>query len=145
MKKPPLKKRKKPGLETLLKAIADQGASEAKCISARDIVVDERVRFKCLVPLCESYNRNLMCPPNLPSVECFRDILACYKDAILIQVISPVAEKPAEKSQDIFAPARQLHNLVNHAEKTAFENGFSFAAGLIGGCCRLCDVCTVDG
>jgi predicted metal-binding protein len=27
------------------------------------------------------------------------------------------------------------------AEKSAFENGSPFAAGLIGGCCRLCDEC----
>lgn len=141
MKKSPLKKKEESGLDNLLKAIADQGASEAKFISARDVVVDERVRFKCRVPLCDSFNRNLMCPPHLPPVEEFRRILAHYTDAIIIQITSPIAKNPVKKSTDIFAPAKKLHNLINQAEKTAFENGFFFAAGLIGGCCRLCAEC----
>ncbi len=31
--------------------------------------------------------------------------------------------------------------MVNFAEKKAFAEGFLFAAGFIGGCCRLCDEC----
>jgi predicted metal-binding protein len=135
------RKSKKRSLDTLIEAIFDQGASEARCISARDVVVDERVRFKCMVPLCESFNRNLMCPPNLPSIEEFRNILAHYTDAILIQITSQMAKKPVKKSHDVFAPAKQLHSLINQAEKKAFEHGFCFAAGLIGGCCRLCNEC----
>lgn len=145
MKKNSPAKSEKPRLDALLKAIVDHGASEARCISAREVVVDERVRFKCRVPLCESYNRNLMCPPHLPSVEEFRRILGHYRDAILIQVTSTVAGKPAKKSRDVFAPAKRLHELINRSEKIAFENGFPFAAGLIGGCCRLCSECVAAG
>jgi predicted metal-binding protein len=39
------------------------GATTAKVIPISSIVVDERVRLKCLVPLCDKYNQNLMCPP----------------------------------------------------------------------------------
>lgn len=136
---------KKSRLDALLKAIVDEGATEAKRISTSQVAVDERVRFKCRVPLCDSFNRNLMCPPYLPSVEEFRRILACYTDAILIQVTSSVAGKPAGRSRDVFAPAKRLHALINRSEKIAFESGFPFAAGLIGGCCRLCSECVAAG
>jgi predicted metal-binding protein len=39
------------------------GATMAKIIPVSSIVIDERVRLKCLVPLCDKYNQNLMCPP----------------------------------------------------------------------------------
>jgi predicted metal-binding protein len=48
------------------------GATAAKLIPISSVVIDERVRLKCLVPLCGKYNQNLMCPPNLPPVEEFR-------------------------------------------------------------------------
>lgn len=123
-------------LEKIILSLKKQGASRGKVISARDIVVDERVRLKCLIPLCDSYNRNLMCPPRLPAVTLFRNALARFSRAILIQVSAEI-----EKPEDAFLHAKKLHELVNQGEKEAFEAGFRFAAGLIGGCCRLCDTC----
>jgi len=46
---------------------------------------------------------------------------------------------------EAFRHAKTLHELINLGEKEAFEAGFRFAAGLIGGCCRLCDVCVAAG
>ncbi len=107
-----------------------------KRINAADIIIDERVRLKCQVPLCDSYNRNLMCPPHTPSVAVFEETLSRYSRAILLQVCAS-----AGGSNDPFRPAKRLHELVNIAEKEAFLSGFRFAAGFIGGCCRLCRQC----
>jgi predicted metal-binding protein len=61
---------------------------------------------------------------------------------MLIQVSAPLQGAPANcPSAEVFAPARKLHELVNLSEKKAFEKGFHFATGLIGGCCRLCEEC----
>lgn len=119
-----------------------EGACAFRVIDAHDIVVDERVRLKCQIPRCDSFGRNLMCPPHVPSVASFREALARFSRALLIQVSAPLAGNPENRpAAEIFAAAGKLHDLVNRSEKQAFEKGFRFATGLIGGCCRLCETC----
>lgn len=129
-------------LKEIFSTLREEGASEVRLIAVNKIVVDERVRLKCQIPLCDTYGRNLMCPPHLPSVEDFRRALRRYSRAILIQVSSVIPVQSGGKlSDDVFGPAKKLHELVNRGEKVAFEGGLHFATGLIGGCCRLCDEC----
>lgn len=131
-------------LDTIIALLKEQGASVVALISITDIVVDERVRLKCQVPVCDSYNRNLMCPPRVPSVAEFREALKNYSRAILIQVSSELHATYANvPTEEVFLPARKLHELVNLGERESFTRGFRFAAGFIGGCCRLCDECVV--
>jgi predicted metal-binding protein len=118
-----------------------QGAAAAEWVSIRDIVLDERVRLKCQIPLCDSYGRNLMCPPRLPEVAVFRKMLLLFSEALLVQVAAPLAMKPVRSKKDVYRPAKKLHALINNLEKMAFEEGCYFATGLIGGCCRLCPEC----
>ena len=61
------------------------GADRAAPLSAASVVVDERVRLKCRVPLCSSYGRNLMCPPHVPGPDETRAALARYADVLLVQ------------------------------------------------------------
>ncbi len=118
------------------------GACAVRVIDAGDIVVDERVRLKCQIPRCDSFSRNLMCPPHVPSVASFREALARFSRALLIQVSAPLGGNPEDRpATEIFEAAGTLHRLVNRSEKQAFEKGFRFATGLIGGCCRLCETC----
>jgi predicted metal-binding protein len=129
-------------LDKIISLLKAQGASVVAQVNIADIIVDDRVRLKCRVPVCDSYNRNLMCPPYVPSVTEFREALKKYNQAILLQVsaeLDGICENaPAE---EVFLPARKLHELVNLGEREAFNTGFRFAAGFIGGCCRLCDEC----
>lgn len=129
-------------LDELTRFLADRGATEVKVIPSTEVVVDERVRLKCLIPRCESYGRHLMCPPNLPTVAEFRAALARNSRAILVQVSAPLGkEGPKRGSEEVYAPARKLHELVNLGENFMFGRGFHLAIGLIGGPCRLCDAC----
>lgn len=118
-----------------------QGASAAMKMKIADIVVDERVRLKCRVPVCDSYGKNLMCPPFVPTVAEFRETVRNYEQAILVQVEAELKEAPARPAEEVFLPARKLHGIINLGEREAFTKGFRFAAGFIGGCCRLCDEC----
>jgi predicted metal-binding protein len=129
-------------IKTIIEQLQDQGASHAKLIDARNIIVDERVRLKCQIPICDSYGKNLMCPPYVPSVSAFREALALYHQAILIQTTATIPQNISLESKDAaYISAKKLHELVHFAEKKAFEHQFRFATGLIGGCCRLCDEC----
>ena len=131
-------------LHAIISLLKERGASDVVLINTADIIVDERVRLKCQVPVCDSYNKNLMCPPYVPSVAEFRKILKKYKQGLLIQVSAELNEKYVNApTEEVFVPARKLHELINAGEKEAFTAGFRFAAGFIGGCCRLCDECVV--
>ena len=129
-------------LDSIISLLKEQGASAVVLANIVDIVVDERVRLKCRVPLCDSYDKNLMCPPYVPSVAEFREALRNYEQAILIQISADLNETCTNTPrEEVFLPARKLHELVNMGEREAFTAGFRFAAGFIGGCCRLCDEC----
>jgi predicted metal-binding protein len=62
-------------IKQLISEALQLGANQAKIIPASSIVVDERVRLKCLAPLCDKFNQHLMCPPDLPSVQEFKKLL----------------------------------------------------------------------
>ena len=131
--------------QQLIKTATERGATEANIIPVNEIVLDERVILKCQVPLCNEYGSHLLCPPNSPSLAQFREVLKKYSDALLIQLRTP-AERLDSTSEEkrkkaIYARANELHEIVNVVEKTAQELGFTFAAGFIGGACKLCDPC----
>jgi predicted metal-binding protein len=153
-------------LKKLVEYAIELGASRAKFFDADAVVVDERVRLKCMVPLCPSYGVRLCCPPkNTPSVAEFREMLANYSYAILIQLDTPLTEELEQViqsndsiskiygSQSSFWDARKdtldrgqiiLHEIVNKVEAKAFSMGFYFATGFIGGSCKLCSQCVTQ-
>ena len=152
-------------IETDLKALCDlaikSGATKAVSFDAKKVVVDERVRLKCQVPICDDYGLNLMCPPNTISIQEFKQALAKYTHALLIQFEMPM---PAEMKKQIrvaddvgavyknerflngykrhFNPAKlKLHRAVHRIESQAFTFGYRFAVGFIAGSCKLCADC----
>ena len=131
--------------EQLIKTAMERGATEAKIIPANEIVLDERVILKCQVPLCNEYGNHLLCPPNSPSLAQFREVLKRYSNALLIQLRTPMDQSVSKSEQSlkkaIYARANELHEIVNVLEKVAQELHFTFAAGFIGGACKLCDPC----
>ena len=139
-------------LEYLVDEARKGGATHAKIISVKDVVVDKRVRLKCAVPVCSNYNRHLMCPPNLMPVDEFKEILASYKKAMIVQIEAgydssdkPGGRKLSKELEDAVTEPNELmgelHRLVNRLETLAFKSGFHLAAGLIGGECMLCPEC----
>lgn len=153
-------------LDLLCQEARKSGASSAVGISARDVVVDPRVRLKCQVPLCNHYGRTIMCPPNVVSVEEFRHCLEQYRWGVLVQVeISVPPEIIPEDSDLPFVERlsygdfrdhpmhrdfrsrgkRLLNAVVNRVEGVAMRQGYHFAAGFVGGSCALCDVCAGQG
>lgn len=128
------------GLAEVERLLRENGA-EVKLIPVSYIVVDPRVRIKCLVPVCDSYNRGLMCPPNLPPLHEFREALARFSRALLVQYRQSWPSESGRDMKTAFDGARKLHELINLGEKQALLSGFRFATGLIGGSCHLCEEC----
>lgn len=111
----------------------------ATLIKARDIAVDERVRLKCTASGCPQYGKRHMCPPHLPPVDEFRQVLARYTFGILIQLTGTIRSNDWLTESDRYA--LKLHEMVYNAEKMGFSAGFPLAAGFIGGACKLCGEC----
>lgn len=139
-----------------LKAI-ELGAHHATVIQASDVIIDPRVRLKCSVPLCDSYGRNRMCPPNIISVEDFAKALSRYRSGLLVQFEmgwneEDVRRKFQDKSLDslhqddtyvekMTEMMRVMSSVLCKLEKEALYMSYRFATALSGGCCRLCDEC----
>jgi predicted metal-binding protein len=152
----------------------EKGAGSARVFSARSVVIDERVRLKCQIPLCPHYGRSLTCPPNVPGVEEFTRALKRYGKAMLVQIrtslsgemesfareeavrflVSPWEKHPLKTQEEtaedndfdnVRLAAIRLHHLVNEVEGKAMSLGFHYALGLIGGECMLCPECVGAG
>jgi len=142
-------------IASLCQKAEDLGAAQAMAIPAADIVVDERVLLKCMVPLCSHYGE-LMCPPNVLPMSKFKEILKCYHRAILIKVDIPLSDLPRSSGKEEEQPGaptaedyinatrdvqKRLHEIVCRVESLCFEGGHRFAAGIVGGPCPLCEEC----
>lgn len=114
----------------------DQGAYRAKLIKTSDVVVDDRVRLKCNVPVCEYFNNHLLCPPNTISVKKFKSLVSQYSAALIIQVKSQGFEE-----KELIAAEKDLHLIVNKTEGRALTEGNYLATGFIASSCKLCPEC----
>lgn len=53
----------KQDLEKYRQRALEFGATDAKIITADMVIIDDRVRAKCIYPLCDNYGSNANCPP----------------------------------------------------------------------------------
>ncbi|MGM0365114.1 MAG: DUF2284 domain-containing protein [Actinomycetota bacterium] len=115
------------------------GADESRLIPARQVVVDERVRLKCMVPRCHLYASSPNCPPYTPDIGTMRKVIARYRWAVLVKNdVVPVEDfsdqkkwlKGHEKHQ------RKIHDIVGAVESRAYNDGYYFSTGFAAGGCK---------
>jgi len=145
------------GLLFLVEKAKEFGATYAALMPAERVVVDERVRLKCAVPVCQGYGNYLHCPPNTMSVAEFRVVLERFSAALLVQVESErnsadldeegLAGKNAAELEALLhgEPNLLLGRVINQLEAEAFKAGYYYAAGFSGGICLLCPECVSVG
>jgi predicted metal-binding protein len=109
------------------------GATRAKIIDAKTVVVANWVRLKCQYG-CSGYGKRLTCPPYSPTPEYIRAMLAEYGRGLLIQMdnITPAGESRA---------SRKLKRIVADLEREIFLDGYYKAFGMASGPCRFCKHC----
>lgn len=140
----------KENITVLLQAAKEVGAIEALYIDCDDVVVDDRVRLKCFVPLCRHYG-DLVCPPNVPTPDEFRKYLKLYRFALLISTQYDNPPKPAsladseDVSNEIRKKSKDLSDILLRLEGVSLQKGYRFAAGFTGGSCHYCDACVKTG
>ena len=138
----PSKKQLKSDLKRYVKLAKDFGASDAKIIRASEVVVDERVRMKCLVPLCHRYGNSGFCPPYAPEPKVVREAIKKYDYAILVKHdVVPKEDFIAPGTGKSFIERIGKHHgkimeIVSKIETVAFNDGYYLAMGFAAGSCR---------
>jgi predicted metal-binding protein len=83
-------------MRELCAVAAEGGAEEALIIPAGDIIVDPRVRFKCMIAPCYESGVCANCPPYGYSIEEVRSMVSGYERAVFFRV--------AANERDISSP-----------------------------------------
>jgi predicted metal-binding protein len=130
-------------LERYRELALELGASDAVVLRAGDVVVDERVRLKCLVPRCLRAGETPNCPPNAPDLDLVRKALARFSWALLfkcdvgpIEDYAPGSGKTREEKRRVLSFHRQSSEVVYGLERQAYKDGYHLAMGLGGGSCK---------
>ena len=126
-------------LEKYRQKALEAGADQAKIVSAGQVVVDERVRMKCLVPLCHLYGESPNCPPYTPEPEEMRKVLSKFSYAIFTRNdVLPVEDFVDDEKWPRAHMKHQgkTHRLVSEIEALAFNDGYYLAMGFAAGGCK---------
>ncbi len=130
-------------LERYRQLAVELGASEAMAIPAGYVVVDERVRLKCVVPRCLRAGETPSCPPYAPDLDLVRAAIARYSQAVLVKcVVEPMQEYAPGKGETTADQRRTLAfhqktgEVVYGLERQAYADGYHLAMGLGGGSCK---------
>ncbi len=120
------------------------GASSVEVIPANWVVVDERVRLKCQVPLCHHYGRCSNCPPYLPDLDFVQRALARFRYAFLFkQEVVPIEDfaDSARVVKEGKFHTLKTDEIVAKVETAAFADGYYLTVGFGCGSCRTswCD------
>jgi len=125
-------------MERYCQKALDLGATQAKLVSAQDIIVDDRVPMKCQIPRCFGYGAGAHCPPNTMKPQELREILKLYEWAVLfIKEVPPeviVRDKATIKER--VAAYQAMFKIVSELESMAFYDGHYLAFGFGAGSCR---------
>jgi predicted metal-binding protein len=131
----------KADLERYCKLALEMGASQATIVPASEVVVDERVRLKCVVPRCLRAGETPNCPPNAPDLDLVRKAIARYSWAIMFKCnVEPMEDYDPGRKTDKERRTLDFHagsaKVVFALERQAYKDGYSLAMGFGGGSCK---------
>ena len=130
-------------LECYRELALESGASDAVIIPAGEVIVDERVRLKCLVPRCLRAGETPNCPPNAPDLDLIRRALSHFSWAVLfkcdvepLEDYAPGSGKTKAEKRRVLSFHRQSSDVVYALERQAYKDGYHLAMGFGGGSCK---------
>lgn len=138
-------------LEELRKSALETGADKAVIIPISDVLLDPRVRLKCMIPKCYISGSCNHCPPHGNSIQEVKEILSRFQQGIFFQVpvkSSIIAAESLYKAVEsgIMDPDGNAFNLGGHyilvftivklLQKRARSLGYQITHGFAAGNCR---------
>ena len=111
----------------LIETVEDEShVKKAVIVSPKDVATAGWVRLKCQYG-CGGYGQSLTCPPFTPAPEQMRNILDCYKRAVLIH----------------FDQEADTKSIIVELERQIFLAAAWKAFGLGAGPCYFCNECAI--
>jgi predicted metal-binding protein len=123
---------------TLEKLFKDRGFPDFKWIEAKDIVVSQWVRFRCMFG-CPAYGKRGTCPPNVPSIDECRQMISEYTQGAVFHF-----EKELEKPDDRKAWSKGIALKLVELEREVFLSGYYKTFLISFDACNLCETCDAD-
>jgi predicted metal-binding protein len=126
-------------LEKFRARAIELGATDARIITTDMVLIDERVRAKCLYPKCSFYGTNANCPPRSLDLDMTRKIVNNYQYAIFTRWVVPSEEVAGTEARDerLSIPSRRKnHEMISRVESEAFFSGYHLALGFADGPCK---------
>lgn len=137
-------------LERFKEKALELGASAAEVIPASYVLVEERVRMKCLIPRCGALRDGgtPYCPPHTPEPDFMRKVFSQYRWAVLfkrnimnVADYTAISDAQRRERQTQTGPRREgfhekTHDIVSQLESYVQGEGYDLALGLSGGSCK---------
>ncbi len=116
------------------------GASNAEAVTTDMVVIDERVRAKCIYPKCEWYGTSANCPPYAIDLEQTRKIVNNFHYAMFFGIKVPTELLAGKRTPEQYKQGSHFGNtrneIVAKVEAEAFYDGYYLAVGFGGGACK---------
>lgn len=127
------------------------GASDARVIETDCLVVQERIRSKCIIPKCAEYGTNMHCPPYSPTANEMKEILKDYRYGIAIRIEIDPEYTAGSEIQKCYLKGeidqekrylalgkryKKMFFIVSEVESKAFYDGYYLAMGFASGSCK---------
>lgn len=127
-------------LENFRRLAVEVGAADAASISTDEIIIDERVRAKCMYPKCAFYGNNINCPPHAPDLDFIRKLVARYAYGILFCVRGDPKDFVGPDFLKRVGRKNRAKTIVNtvcsEIESRAFYEGYHLALAFGQGPCK---------
>ena len=126
-------------LEKYRQRAMELGTTDAKIVTTDMVVIDERVRAKCIYPKCDQYGTNAQCPPYAMDLDMVRKVVKNFRYAIFTRLEVPsekIAGREALEKGSFGRAHMKTHEIVSKIEAEAFFDGYHLALGFACGPCK---------
>ena len=127
-------------LERYRQRALELGATDAKVITTDMILIDERVRAKCLYPKCTCYGTNVNCPPHAMDLDLVRKVVNNFQYSIFTMLKVPSEEiagpEVLKKRLEVRA-LRKSYEIIAKVEAEANIDGYYLAVAFSAGPCKV--------
>jgi predicted metal-binding protein len=87
---------------------------------------------------CKRYNNSTQCPPNIPSLDYYKELLPTYKNGIIIYERFEISGDWKEQGR---SSSLEIHNYLLEKRTHFLNEGHYYSIILGAGSCKLCQTC----
>ncbi len=110
-----------------------RGATQAKCLRPRQLVIEDGLAAYCENPSCPDYGLGAGCPPHVEGPDALRQWCEEAEYVLALRIDVPAAVFHSEEREEVM---RLLHEIVAEVELAALAGRYVHSRGFAGGSCK---------